>query len=307
MKTITTLSQLGARLAIARWHVSRLQKSAPDKAVNHILYVVDPRNTRLREYADSLGGAFTVYDRGDNNWTDFNLRTGSAFGGDANYDFLIRRPEVGEVFLTLHDDSILCSPDTWRRVRELTDEYHFGGYLDTRGVPQYERLYFDGIKMAELRIGTWFCFGRTQHYRDCGYTIGDYRNYFKWMLNWKFKSWRVSADGWRVWLNGGFDLNIRARLRGDRFCILDQRGEPPLAEHWNKITGFFVKRDLLQYADGPDEVDRWVHHLAGLKARDPEQFKFDVGFLERLARELHGLGIHDPLLNLACMRRFHAL
>lgn len=297
MAQLTTLSQLGARLSIARWHVEAIRRSEPDSSVNHILYIVDPRNEQLTAFARGQQGNFTVYDRTENTWTDFTNPTGSAFGGDSNYDFLLRRPEVGEIFLTMHDDSIVRSAGVWARLRELASEYHFGGYLDARGVPQYEHLYLDGVKMSDLRIGTWFCFGQTRHYLARGYTIGDYRNYPKWFLNWKYRTFRISADGWKVWLNGGFDLNIKARLNGDRFCILDGSQSSVLAEHWNKITGFFVKRKLLDYADTSEEVGRWAAYLRELRQRDETQFEFDVGYLGRLAAEIAGAGIHDPLLN----------
>ena len=304
MKQITTLSQLGARLSIAQWHIAHLRGSTSDEQVNHILYIVDPRNTRLAEYARSLSGKFTVYDKADNTWTDFSRKKAPAFGADINYDFLIRRPEVGDVFLTLHDDSILLSRNLWDELRQLAVEYHFGGYLDTRAIPQYERLYLDGVSLAKLRIGTWFCFGRTRHYLDRGYSIGDYRTYWKWSLNLKYRTWRLTADDWRVWLNGGFDLNIRGRLCGDRFCVLDEIPHEPFAEHWNKITGFFVKRGLLEFADTPEEVERWNAYLGQLRRTSPEQFDFDVSFLERMATKLHECKIYDPLLNHEQLARF---
>ena len=296
MKSITTLSQLGARLSIAKWHIAHLTRAAAcDGAVNHLLYIVDPRNSRLLEYARGLGGNFSVRDRRDNTWSNFSRTSG--LGADLNYDYLIRQPEVGDVFLTLHDDSILLSGEVWPTLRRLTDDAHFGGYLDTRGIPQYERVYLDGTPLSELRIGTWFCFGRTRHYIDRGYTIGDYRTYWRWSLQFKYRTRRITADSWRVWLNGGFDLNIRARLLGDRFCVLDRMNLEPMAEHWNKITGFFVKRGLLPYADSRDEVSRWSSYLQALARQSPTQFDFDVAFLERIATQLHESGIADPLLN----------
>jgi hypothetical protein len=307
MKQITTLSQLGARLSIAKWHIAHLTRAQSDNRVNHVLYIVDPHNSKLTDYARSLGGKFSVHDKGDNTWTNFSRKGAPAFGADINYDYLIRLPEVGDVFLTLHDDSILLSPRIWQDVRMLTDEFHFGGYLDTRGIPQYEHVYLDGVPLARLRVGTWFCFGRTAHYIDRKYSMGDYRTYWKWLLNLKFRTRRISADGWRVWLNGGFDLNIRARLAGDRFCILDDVGGEPLAEHWNKITGFFVKRGLLPYADSVDEVDRWTVYLADLLRKAPDQFNFDVSFLERIAAQLAQSGISDPLLNPAQIASFRSM
>lgn len=304
MKQITTLSQLGARLSIAKCHIARLQEARTDEYVNHVLYIVDPNNTKLQEFARSLHGPFTVYDRNDNCWTQFKRlkKKGLVFGGDSNYDFLIRCPETRDIFLTLHDDSMLLFGHAWNFIREQLQSNDFGGYLDTRKIAGYDKLLFDGIPMSSLRVGTWFCFGKTKHYLENGYTLGDYRNYPRWYLNLKFRTTRISSRGYKVWLNGGFDLNIRARLNGDRIYIIDK--DLGYAEHWQKITGFFTRRGLLQYADTKVEVEEWEKYLRDLKQKDIAQFEFDVDFLDEVAGKIASYSIYDNLLNAEQIDRF---
>jgi hypothetical protein len=305
-RQITTLSQLGARLSIAKWHISLLsQHAAGDGAVNHIVYVVDPNNTQLQEFAHSLPARFTVLDRNDNTWTNFRQRDIPSFGGDVNYDFLIRRPETGDIFLTLHDDTLLHSADAWDLIRNTLKAHQFGGYLDSRDIPGYDRIFLDGVPLSKLRIGTWFCFGLTRHYLDRGYTIGDYHNYLRYSLNVKYRTLRIRTQGLRSWLNGGFDLNLRARLAGDSFHIIDDGYA--LAEHWTKVTGFFSKRNLLEYVDTPDEIDRWRDRLTKLAQTDTSQFVFDLRYLSELANALSANHIDDPLLNPSRILEFRGL
>lgn len=295
MHQITTISQLGARLSVAQLHVKLLRESSANDMVNHILYIVDPANTRLQVWARSLSGPFSVYDRTDNIWTDFSRRGIPRFGGDLNYDFLIRQPEVGRTFVTLHDDTLIKRDDVWPVIADLMRDYHFGGYLDTRNIPQYRKIKLDGVPIDQLRVGTWFCFGRTEHYRTRGYTMGDYRNYFVWSLYAKYRSRRISVTSPRVWLNGGFDLNLRARLAGDRFYVFG--GDAPYAEHWTKVTGFFERRGMIPFVDTTGEVDRWREHFRALWRTDRTQFDFDWRYLARLAETLANHGIEDDFLN----------
>lgn len=306
--SFTTLSQLGARLSVAKCHVTSLLNVSKGADVNHVFYIVDPANKALGQYAESLTnmGRIKVYSREDNQWSDFKRlrKVGVELGGDVNYDFLIRCPETREFFLTLHDDSVLLSTNVWNYIEDILKDHHFGGYLDTRHFPGYDRILLDGQPLSSLRIGTWFCFGRTDHYIRKKYTMGLYKNYPSWYLNLKFLTLRLRCKGWKTWLNGGFDLNIKARLNGDRFHIGRDHN---FAEHWQKITGFFAKRNLLKYADTSEEVDVWREYLRDLKQRDPAQFSTDVDYLAQVAKKIEGFGVRDALINSPRIKEFKAL
>jgi len=190
---------------------------------------------------------------------------------------------------------MMQSEDAWAFIRKELEFYHFGGYLDTRKIPQYDKFLLDGIPMSSLRAGTWFCFGNTTHYLENDYTMGDYRTYPRWYLNLKYRTTRIKVQRYKIWLNGGFDLNIRARLNGDRIYIVDK--DAPYAQHWQKITGFFANRNLVHFADTEVEVQQWQNYLEELKRKDEEQFEFDINFLSQLAEKIASLGVHDDLLN----------
>ena len=301
---LTTLTQFGARLSLAKLHIVKLLKACEDAIkVNHIFYLVDPKNKLLKNYLVDVTSQYSnciLLSRDDNNYTDFNrLKKAAPYGGDCNYDYLIRRPEVGDLFLTLHDDSIISTQDLYSSIVKLMENVDFAGYVDTRKeIDGYRDILIDGRSISEIRLGTWFTCGRKSLYLKNDYRIGDYRNYWKYFLWFRYGfNKRVVFKRQKVWLNGGFDLNIRARLCNNIFRILDD-GE--LAYHLTKITGFFAspKRSLLQYADTSQEVDRWKDYCFKLVKREQwEQLTHDCKFMMELTNQFESEGIHDPLLN----------
>lgn len=301
MKTITTLSQLGARLSLARLHVTLLTNAAEGKAINHAFYVVDSKNKKMMEYGEELASKHQVRNREDNNFTRFGRTGVPPYGGDFNYDFLLRSCEIGDAFLTLHDDSLIYSGNVFELVRESLAGVNFGGYLDQRAIETYQKILLDGVPLSELRIGTWFLFGNTKVYRDGGYALALYKNYYRWLINIKFRTTRISAKAFRLWLNGGFDLNIRARLDGQEFSILDKTHGARLGselEHFEKFTGFFTRRNMLGLVDTNTEVDAWMKRHADKARLKDSDAAFEVEFLESMAKMLDSFGIQDPLLNL---------
>ena len=310
---LTTVTQFGARVGLAKLHVEKLLKACKNKKrdINHIFYLVDPENKKLGNYLKSTAAKYdniTLYTRNDNDWTEFRrLKKRAPFGGDCNYDFLIRRPETTGTFLTLHDDSIISNCDLLGAIQKCMEGNHFAGYLDTRTeIDTYGSFSLDGQKMSDIRIGTWFTIGKTDHYLKQQYTIGDYRNY------WKYHIWaryglakRLKFHKQKIWLNGGFDWNIRARLEGDKVQVLDElTNHKPLAEHLTKITGFFAatKRNMLVYVDRDDELTQWEGYVGKLKrAGDSDQVEFDKRFMMNLAQYFEDAGVYDPLLNLSTL------
>ena len=164
---ISTLTQIGSRLSLAKLHIRKLLATfMKDEASNHLFYLVDPANTALSKYLSEIAEnkKVSVYTKNDNNVTDFDrLKSVAPFGGDANYEFLISRPEVGEYFLTLHDDSILLDDTIPTMLRTYGVYYDYIGYLDSRKKLEtnYKNLLIDGLPLSSLRLGTWFTFGKT--------------------------------------------------------------------------------------------------------------------------------------------------
>ena len=218
---------------------------------------------------------------------------------DCNYDFLIRRPQVGELFLTLHDDSIIVADNLLETVLRLKGDSDFAGFKDTRIIPTYHNIEYEGVSMVDLRLGTWFTIGTKKEMLSNNYLLGDYRNYWKYLLHLRYKfDRRLKFKAQKIWLNGGFDLNIRGRIENKKFRVYDL--DEGIAEHFEKITGFFAAshRDMLKFADSDVEVTRWSEYFSNLRALgryDSEEH--DRNFLLSLARKFEAAGVSDDLLN----------
>lgn len=300
MTDITTLSQLGARLSLAKLHVKLLTAAAAGQNINHAFYIVDSKNKKLMAYGEELAKKHQVRTRNENNYTQFGKRGVPPYGGDFNYDYLLRSCTIGDAFLTLHDDSLIYSPNIFKLVNATLKHADFGGYLDQRALETYKKIFLDGIPLSELRIGTWFLFGNTRLYRENSYTMAIYRNYYRWLINIQFRTTRISANGLRLWLNGGFDLNIRARLDGRRFAILDQTNGDRLQnelEHFEKFTGFFTRRGMLKFVDTPTEVDMWLKRHSDKTRLSDSEAAFEIEFLKSMTTMLKKYDIDDTLLN----------
>lgn len=305
---ISTLSQLGSRLSIVKLHIQMLFKAfAEDDNVNHVFYLVIPENKMLADYLSEFASKqnVSIYSKTDNDVTDFKrLKDAAPFGGDTNYEFLISRPEVGEFFLTLHDDSMLLLPAVSQMLRHYACHYDFIGYQDSRtGITAYDNLLIDGIPLSSLRLGTWFTFGNTKLVLDAGYKFGMYKTVDLAGLKKEVKDVsRLVMLTDSVWLNGGMPFNILMRLDNRRILMLDKMPEN-YAEHLTKVTGFFAARQMMKYADQPEEVDAWRDRFVKLSKcgappgtlyKDPA---LDKKFLLRLAARLEHEGISDSLLN----------
>jgi hypothetical protein len=303
---LTTISQFGARLSLAKLHIRRLLRGCKknNECINHIFYLVDPSNIRLHSYLIEVykeNSNITLYTREDNDFTPFSrLKKKAPVGGDCNYDFLIRRSEVGDLFLTMHDDTLIQTNSLYEEVMALISEADFAGYCDTRReITGYQNILFEGVPMSDLRLGTWFTLGRRDIYLAKDFKIGDYRSY------WKYHLWarygfdrRLRFLSKKIWLNGGFDLNINARIQNFRFNVRPYN--PEVVEHYEKITGFFAatKRQLLGYADTDEEISRWQEYFNKLKSvGDKKQIEHDIEFLLKLAEKFEHEDIYDQFLN----------
>lgn len=309
---LTTLSQFGARVALAKLHIKCLLDSVIDvnDQVNHIFYLVDQSNEDLKRYLMEVAknnNNITVYTRDNNDFSPFRrLRKRAPYGGDCNYDFLVRRPEVGDFFLTMHDDTLVTTKNLLSDVMRLIKDADFAGFLDTRReITGYQNIIFDGKSMLDLRLGTWFTIGRTKLYLDNNFKMGDYRNYWKYYLWGRYGfDRRLRFLKQKIWLNGGFDLNIRGRIENFRFNTYD--ADQNIAEHYEKITGFFAatKRNLLSYADTEEEFDRWRSYFLRLhKSGDEVQISHDLSYLTKLARRFESHGIKDNFLNVETVKK----
>lgn len=301
MTKLTTLSQLGARTSLARLHVKLLLKSAAKYDINHAFYLVDPENKMLRDFVfNELTEFGQVRSRKDNFFTPFGGKKYPKFGGDFNYDFLLRGCVIGENFLTLHDDTLIYKSDIFESVFDSLEQYKYGGFLDQRAKGAYSKILLDGIPMGELRIGTWFLFGNTNHYRSNEYRLAVYKNYYKWLINLQYRSTRISTKRLKVWLNGGFDLNLRARLDGNDFAVLDELAPNKLGtsiEHFEKVTGFFYHRGMMSYVDQDNEADAWKDWLKKNSKRDESGKIFEIEFMKAMVKLLEQHDVDDKLLN----------
>jgi len=301
MHNITTLSQLGARLSLAKLHVKLLTKAGHDQAIQHVFYIVDPENRRMMEFGEELAQFAQVRSKLNNDYTRFDVPTFPKYGGDFNYDYLLRSCDIGDVFLTLHDDSLIYSRDVFPMIRQSLLNHEFGGFLDQRAKDAYSRIFLDNVPLGELRIGTWFLFGNTEVYRRYGYKLAIYKNFYRWLINLHFGTTRLSACAFRLWLNGGFDLNIRGRLDGHSFDVLDRQHAHRLGcdlEHFEKVTGFFAHRGMLDFVDTPTEVDEWKKWLkSNGKVGGKKCESFEIKYMKELADLLARYEVEDPLLN----------
>lgn len=299
---LTTLTQFGARRSIAALHIKCLLSNTKNYDVNHIFYLVDANNKKLEKYLRSYEdpNKIIVYSQSQNDYTNFRrLRRKAKYGGDCNYDYLIRLPEVREYFLTLHDDTLLQSQDALMNLRSKMRDFDFYGLNDTRReITGYQNILIDDIPMSDLRIGTFFFCGNTRKYLTEDYKIGDYTNYLSWQLKWRYKfSKRLKFNAIKIWLNGGFDFNIRARLMNEK---ISYDYSDPSVEHFNKLTGFFAatKRNMLQYSDTPEEVDRWREYVERLMENGQlDQLAFDYDYLLGVATLLEEHKIYDEFIN----------
>jgi len=301
MTSLTTLSQLGARLSLAKLHVKLLRSAAAGQDVQHVFYIVDPENTQLMSFGEELATFAQVRSKLTNDYTRFGVPGFPKYGGDFNYDYLLRACDIGDAFLTLHDDSLIYSNEVFPMIGDSLSRHDFGGFLDQRAKDAYSRILLDGVPLGELRIGTWFLFGKTDVYRRHGYGMAIYRNFYRWLINIQFRTARLSAKSFRLWLNGGFDLNIRARLDGRSFDILDHHQGGRLGsdlEHFEKITGFFAHRGMLQFVDTKYEVDEWKKWLKSNAKLDKNGKIFEIEFMKELADLLARHKVEDPLLNM---------
>lgn len=312
---ISTLSQMGSRLSIAKLHVKKLLECfAIDSESHHIFYLIFPSNTALNNHVSGLSSnpKITIYTREDNDVTDFRrLGESAPFGGDANYDFLISRPEIGEFFLTLHDDSVLLESKVPEMLRQYARYYDFIGYLDSRKGTEinYKNLLIDGIPLHSLRLGTWFTFGKTEVYSESAYEMGMYRTVDLSDLKKEFKDIsRLKLLSENIWLNGGMPFNIQSRLDNRKILMLDNF--PKIyAEHLTKVTGFFAARKLMEHIDKAGEVEVWRNRFVELYRTDAPPGtlymdpRVDKMFLLNLARRLESEKIDDPLLNTSTIEK----
>lgn len=265
MFTLSTISQIGARLSLAKVHVKRLEQAFRNRnEVRHFLYIVDPTNQKILDYVYDVAQrnrAFQVLTRNDNTFTDFaRLKKRAPFGGDKNYDFVIYNHVETTHFLTLHDDSILSTDiDLFADLKSISRNCDFFGYNDTRKeISGYDKIFLDKVPLSDIRIGTWFFFGNTKVYRHGKYGIGMYRNFLWPFYKLYFRTFRLTAKSPKIWLNGGFDFNIRARLNNER--IRCEKVDFKYATHFTKFTGFFTARGMLGFSDTEQEILVWSDH-----------------------------------------------
>jgi hypothetical protein len=246
--SLTTLSQLGCRRSLAELHVlALLNHTSNVKGINHVFYNVSDENIVLKNFVKNLGMNHQVFFQSDNNYTPFGRKLSPKYGGDHNYDFLIRSASLNERFLTLHDDSIFKDGFLTELQDEMIkNEVDFFGFKDTRVLEPYTTVFLDNLPFSDLRIGTWFFSGLRDVYLGRGYTMAEYQYYYRWLINFKYRTTRISSSKIRIWLNGGFDVNLKGRLDRYKFTVLDVKDFPDSIVHNEKNTGFFSKRDMLE-------------------------------------------------------------
>jgi hypothetical protein len=302
MKSITTISQLGARHSIAKLHVKLLKDASNGLPINHVFYIVDSENKKMLELGEELSIDAQVRTKDDNWFSPFGKKNSPKYGGDFNYDYLLRDCDISDTFLTLHDDSFIYSQNIFKIINDQRSEYDFGGFLDQRAKPAYQDIYLDKIPLGELRIGTWFFWGDHRLYMDRKFSMAEYKHFYRWLINFQFKTTRIKLHNLKIrsWLNGSFDINLRARIEGYSFNVLDNMfkdGFGDLAEHFEKISGFFSKRNMLQYADTPNEIDEWRKYFKGKSGIKYGLIEHDIDFLLSLSDLLEKHNIEDKLLN----------
>ena len=312
MEELTTISQIGSRKSIAQLHIKKIiNASRNNKNINHILYLVNPDNHDLGEYLNNIKSQYQnvfLYRKEDNNYTNFKKleKIGWQYGGDSNYDFLIRTKEVKKWFLTLHDDSMIEDCDLLLRLKEEKGTNDFFGYCDTRKeISGYQKMYIDNIPLSQIRIGTWFFLGNKEIYLKNNYQVGCFKKRLSlyWYFKFKFNK-RLRFSESLVWLNGGFPFNIQARLDNQKIKVLEghrskeDTNENPIAFHLTKITGFFTSRNLAQFIDKEEEITKWEDYFQVLnKNMNYKQIEFDKNFLLNIANILKRNEIEDQLIN----------
>ncbi|MGC6479561.1 MAG: hypothetical protein ACON42_04190 [Flavobacteriaceae bacterium] len=299
---LTTISQLGSRLSICKIHVRNLLRFSP-KGTEHIFYIVDDKNLKLNEYASSvLTNHGEVFFKKENPVLIDKHRTLPPLGGDKNYDWLIEKVKTN-YFLTLHDDTIIFNvkPFNWI-LKKINEGVDFGGFTDGRVHTNYNSLLYKNEPFTKLRIGTWFLFGNTNEFRSNKMSMGLYKNIYKPAAKFSLKSKNVSTLKFRQWVNGGFPFNIQIRDLNFRLAVEEYDDKFIFKDdilHKEKVTGFFVARNLIDYVDTDQELSRWNLRWETLT---PSEKKFDRLFLSDLSKFINDQNEKDEGIQLLLER-----
>jgi hypothetical protein len=276
--------------------VERLVKYSPANT-EHIFYIVDDKNPKLNDFArNELENIGEVFYRKDNPILKSRHRTLPPLGGDKNYDWLISKVKT-EYFLTLHDDTILFSrrPFDWIK-SGIADGKEFGGFTDGRVHSTYNTLYYKSVPFSEIRIGTWFLYGNTNEFVSKNMSMGFYKNVWKPFTRLSLKSSNVRTTRIRQWVNGGFPFNIMIRDYNYQLNIEEYDDQFKFSDdiiHKEKVTGFFVSRNLIDFIDTDDEIEKWKEYW---NSCETARKTFEIKFLDELNNFISANGQNDKSL-----------
>ena len=291
MKTISCFSMLGGRASIIDIHLKLLKENFSND-VEHFLLLPDANRYKTIDVCKNY-----------NHYFNFIKRESIAFNTkfpDGTYDNLLNKYCNTEKFVLLHDDTFIYKKKLRVNLDKLSNEFEFGGAIDNAAVGSndspYNNIYFNGVPFSKIRIGTWFLFGDYRIYKNENYSLGSGGFEYPILSNIKYKTLRLSVRRPRIWIDGGFNFNINARIDNKKIHIFDNDFG---AEHFTRCTNFFISRGLGKSIDSVDEIDIWKNRIKILYEKgNINQIKKDISFMKKMASFIEKNNSFDSLLNI---------
>ena len=286
--SFSMFSMLGGRASVIDYHMKSIRDNISGDVRKYFL-LPDKEKKKTFEVVSKYSDLGVFIERNENNFNKIYP--------DFSYDYMLRNYCETKKFLLVHDDTIIKRNNFQKIVRESMGKYDFGGQIDNacKNKSQYEKIILDGQKLSDIRIGTWCLYGDYKKYIENNYWFGKGGYEYQYIINWKYKTRRIKLNKYRVWLDGGFNFNIKSRLDNNNIKV--ERDES-LIEHYTRCTNFFASRGMLEFVDQENEADEWIYRIKELKKnKEVEQIKKDLVGLENLNKIFSINKIKDELIN----------
>ena len=281
---LAVISQSVGRRSLLELHCKTVSEFIPD--ASHYIYFPYGKSKvfdLLQDY--NVKG----FEQADVKWTR-NERV-----PDSGYGLMLN--EVSESkFLFLHDDVYLTELFDNRKLISALENFDFYGLLDSVSVSiesVYSKIRYDGKRLADLRLGTFFLAGDKNLFLTEGFSTGNVERLIPIYSQLKYGLLKLRFNGMPK-IDGGFDFNFRI-LKGKHSVQRDS--ELPGVIHLERFTNFFQSRGL--DASSVDE-NSWLNN--DYSYSDNKRMN-DYPTLLKYSNILESHGIFDEFLNVETIKR----
>ena len=281
---LAVISQSVGRRSLLELHCKTVSEFIPE--ASHYVYFPYGKSKVLDLLQDYNVKGF---EQADVKWTR-NERV-----PDSGYGLMLN--EVSESkFLFLHDDVYLTEPFDNRKFISALENFDFYGLLDSVTISiesVYSKIKYDGKRLSDLRLGTFFLAGDKNLFLSKGFSTGNVERLIPIYSQLKYGLPKLRFNGIPK-IDGGFDFNFRI-LKGSYSVQRDS--ELPGVIHLERFTNFFQSRGL--NAGSVDE-DSWVNN--DYSYSDTKRMN-DYSTLLKYARIFQDNDICDSFLNTRTVNR----